>query len=252
MKSNPSQSLGCLVFGGSGALGRVVCHALAAKGARVAFTYHTGGEVAKELVKELPGSQALQLDLRSVTEIESAVDAAADEFGGLDAFVQCAAVGVTMECSGPTSHHLMSQVDEKGWDMMMDVNAKSTFFAVRHISEIMRRNNGGNIVLVGSIDGVNPVPAPVHYAASKAALQGMTQAMSKELGEFGIRINLVAPGILEDGISRDLPDDLLSEYIKHCGLKRVGRLSEVASIITWLARENTYVTGQTILVDGAV
>ncbi|MDP6506290.1 MAG: SDR family oxidoreductase, partial [Planctomycetota bacterium] len=60
------------------------------------------------------------------------------------------------------------------------------------------------------------------------------------------------PGILEEGISRDLPDDLLSEYIKHCGLKRVGRLSEVASIIAWLAHENTYVTGQTILVDGAV
>jgi NAD(P)-dependent dehydrogenase (short-subunit alcohol dehydrogenase family) len=96
------------------------------------------------------------------------------------------------------------------------------------------------------------VPAPVHYAAAKGALAGMTAAMAKELGPHGVRVNLVAPGILEDGMSRSLPEELRTEYLKHCGLRRYGRLSEIAAWAGWLALHNTYVTGQTILVDGAL
>ncbi|MHC4503449.1 MAG: SDR family NAD(P)-dependent oxidoreductase, partial [Planctomycetota bacterium] len=242
----------CLVFGGSGALGGVVCKALASRGGRVAFTYHTGVARATELVPELPDGLAFPLDLTSVPDIERTVDEVAKEFGGIDAFIQCAAVAITVRSEEATVHHRMPQVDEKGWDRMMDVNAKSTFFAVRRVSEIMKSTGGGNIVLIGSIDGVKPVPAPVHYAASKGALRGMTQAMAKELGEHNIRVNLVAPGVLEDGVSRALPENLLKEYIKHCGLRRVGRLSEIAEIVAWIATENTYVTGETILVDGGL
>ena len=242
----------CLVFGGSGALGRIVCRTLAAQGARVAFTYHTGESAAMELAPQLPDGLALPLDLTSLPDLDCTVDRVAGEFGAIDAFIQCAAVAITMESKSPTAHHRMDQVDEHGWDLMMDINAKSTYFAARRVSEVMRRNGGGNIILIGSIDGVKPVPAPVHYAASKGALCGMTQAMAKELGEYGIKVNLIAPGILEDGISRSLPEDLLKEYKKHCGLKRVGRLSEVAELVAWLAKHNTYVTGQTILIDGAL
>ena len=71
-------------------------------------------------------------------------------------------------------------------------------------------------------------------------------------GEYGIRVNLLAPGILEDGVSRVLPQHLRDEYVKHCGLKRVGTLSEVACLAAWLATENTYVTGETIVVDGGL
>jgi NAD(P)-dependent dehydrogenase (short-subunit alcohol dehydrogenase family) len=120
------------------------------------------------------------------------------------------------------------------------------------VARHLRRSGGGNIVLIGSIDGVKPVPAPVHYSASKGALVGMTHAMAKELGRDGIRVNLVAPGILEAGLSRTLAQQLRDDYVKHCGLRRVGRLDEVARLVAWLARHNTYVTGQTIVVDGAL
>jgi NAD(P)-dependent dehydrogenase (short-subunit alcohol dehydrogenase family) len=76
--------------------------------------------------------------------------------------------------------------------------------------------------------------------------------MAKELGKDGIRVNLVAPGILESGMSRVLPEDLRQEYLKHCGLRRYGRVAEVAAWASWLALRNTYVTGQIILVDGAL
>src|SRR5207253_6118540 len=105
-----------LVFGGSGAVGGAVCRAIAAEGARVAFTYRTGEKAALDLAKEIPESLALPLDLLSVRDIERTVDGVASSFGGLDAFVQCAGVAVTMECEGPRSHHRMPEVNEDAWD----------------------------------------------------------------------------------------------------------------------------------------
>jgi NAD(P)-dependent dehydrogenase (short-subunit alcohol dehydrogenase family) len=248
-------ALRCLVFGGSGALGGSVCAALAEHGARVALTYHRGEAMARALAARMPDAIALPLDVTSIEAIETAVDAATSAMGGLDAFVQCAGVGVTTQRGASEDrrrHVRMEAVDESAWDQMMAVNAKSTFFAVRRVAATMARGGGGNVVLVGSIDGVKPVPSPVHYAASKGALAGMTTAMAKELGESRVRVNMVAPGILEAGLSRDIPPELLQEYVKHCGLKRLGRVGEVASLIAWLALHNTYVTGQVVLVDGAL
>lgn len=242
----------CLVLGGSGALGREVCAALASSGARLCFTYRTGEAAARELCEKLPGARTVPLSFDRVADVERVVEEVAAHLGGLDALVQCAGVAVTVECAGPASHHRMPHVDEAAWDRMMDVNVKSTFFACRRAAPILAECGGGNIVLTGSIDGVKPLPAPVHYAASKGALAGMTMAMGKELGEMGIRVNMVAPGILEHGISRDLPENLLAEYVKHCGLRRVGSPAEIASLMAWLAIENSYITGQTILVDGAL
>jgi 3-oxoacyl-[acyl-carrier protein] reductase len=242
----------CLLFGGSGALGRVVCETLAGQGARVAFTYHTRSDVAKSLTEKMPDSVALPLDLASLPDVERVIDEAASALGGLDAFVQCAGVAVTTVLEQGGSHPTISQVDERAWDDMIAVNVKSTFFAMRRVVEVLRHSGGGNIVLIGSVDGVKPVPAPVHYAASKGALTGMVAALAKEIGEHNIRVNMVAPGILEGGISTVLEDRLMKEYLKHCGLKRLGRPSEVANVVAWLVRHNTYVTGQTVLVDGAL
>jgi NAD(P)-dependent dehydrogenase (short-subunit alcohol dehydrogenase family) len=195
--------------------------------------------------------QPVALDLMSVPALEQVIDRFANDWGGLDAFIQCAGVGLTVPSSGGQVHHTMDQVDEPAWERMQEINVKSTFFAARRAAAHMR-TGGGNIVLVGSIDGVKPVPAPVHYAAAKGALAGMTAAMAKELGKDGIRVNLIAPGILEGGMSRVLPENLRQEYLKHCGLKRFGSFPEIAAWAEWLALRNTYVTGQTILVDGAL
>jgi len=242
----------CLVFGGTGALGSTVCRCLHSQGVRLAFTYHSNTEVARRLAEDLPESQSLSLDVRSIADLDHTIDQVASEWNGLDVFVQCAGVGLTVPSKESQIHHTMEQVDEAAWDTMQDVNAKSTFFAVRRAAAHMRSAGGGNIILIGSIDGVKPVPAPVHYAASKAALAGMTAAMAKELGRDRIRVNLVAPGILESGMSHVLPEDLRQEYLKHCGLRRFGCLTEIAAWVVWLALRNTYVSGQTILVDGAL
>jgi 3-oxoacyl-[acyl-carrier protein] reductase len=241
-----------IVIGGSGAVGRVVCRTLAARGARVGFTYLTNDTVARELSEAIPGSIALALDVRDVGAIDRTLGEFEQRFGRIDALVNCAAIGVTGAARGDHGHEGVDHVTEDGWDTMLAVNTKASYFAVRRVAGLMRDRGGVNIVLLGSIDGIKPAPAPVHYAASKAALAGMIRAMAKELGPRGIRINSVAPGVLEDGLSRSLPDQLRAEYLRHCGLKRLGRIDEVASLVTWLAIENTLVTGQTLVLDGAL
>ncbi len=226
-----------------------MCRSLAARGAQVAFTWHTGEDEAQQLSKEMPDSPALQLDVRRIDDLERTIDEAARALGGIDAFVHCIGVSTGMDMRNTRA---MEWIDETAWDDIIKVNVKSVFFACRRLLPIMRSNAVGNIVIIGSIDGVKPLPVPVHYAASKAALGGITRAMAKELGGDGVLVNMVAPGIMEGGLSRTLPQSQIEEYEKFCGLKRVGRFAEIANLITWLALENTYITGQTIVVDGAL
>jgi 3-oxoacyl-[acyl-carrier protein] reductase len=233
-----------LVLGGSGALGGAVVRALAAEGSRVAFTYFRNE-------RTIDGCLGLRMDARDATQVEGAVAAAAAELGGIDALVHCVAVGVRVECAGVGSHHRMPQLQEVDWDELLSVNAKSAWLAVRAAVPHLRASQG-NVVLVGSVDAVKPVPAPVHYVASKAALHGMAMAMAKELGPDAVKVNLVAPGVLEAGLSRHLPEQLRAEYAKHCALKRPGKLDEAANLIVWLALHNTYVTAQKLLLDGAL
>jgi NAD(P)-dependent dehydrogenase (short-subunit alcohol dehydrogenase family) len=234
-----------IVFGGSGAVGSAVCRALAADGARVAFTYFQNEAAAAALARELPAALMRRVDLRSAAETRSALVELRRELGAVSAFVHCAArTSTTRE----PKFERISEADDAGFDELFAVNVRSAFIACRELA----RDFSGNIVLIGSIDGVKTVPAPAAYAASKGALSALARALCKELGSQGVRINVVAPGVLEKGSSLTLPDDLRAEYLKHCGLRRLGKLEEIAGLVSFLALENTYLTGQTIVVDGGL
>jgi 3-oxoacyl-[acyl-carrier protein] reductase len=241
-----------LVLGGSGALGGAVVRALAQDGAKVAFTWYRGEAAAHALRERAPGAASLQLDARRPADVRTVVDQAARDLGGLDGVVHAIGVGAQVEDKGAASRHLVAHLGIEHWDELMSVNARSAFLAVQAALPHLRAAGGGNIVLIGSFDARKPMPTPVHYAASKAALQGMTMALGKELGPDKVRVNLVAPGLLEAGLTRTLPASMRADYEKHCGQKRVGKLDEVAALVAWLAAENTYVTAQSILVDGGL
>ncbi|WP_433937230.1 SDR family NAD(P)-dependent oxidoreductase [Sorangium cellulosum] len=237
----------CVVFGGSGTVGRALVAELARAGARVGFTYRQGREIADDLLRALPGTTALQVDLGDPRAAAAAADALARRLGGVDAFAHCAVRTSSVE---PPAFDAIEDVSFEGFADVFTVNVTSAFAAARSL--LPHFDGGGNIVLFGSVDGIKPVPSPVPYAASKAALSGLALSLAKSLGKRGIRVNLVAPGVLEAGASRMLPDDLRAEYLKHCGLRRLGKVEEVAALAAWLALENTYVTGQTMMVDGGL
>ncbi|MBI4347502.1 MAG: SDR family oxidoreductase [Elusimicrobia bacterium] len=243
--------LRCLVLGGTGHVGTEVCRCLARDGHRVAFTYRRSEGRAEALRKELPGAVALRAELTQFGDATRAVDDAARELGGLDALVQCAGSAGEPALYQEGADKFLS-IGEQGWREMMDLTALSTFAAAQAACRAMPAGGPGTILIIGSMDGVKAVPAPVHYAAAKGALRAMTQALAQELGKRGIRVNMLAPGLLDGGVAKLLPPKLLDDYLKHCSLHRVGTAREVAEVAAWFVRDNTYVTGQTILLDGGL
>lgn len=252
-ETNMSEAGRCIVIGGSGALGSAVCRALHREGVHVGLTFFSNEQVASQLCDELPGVVAVRSDLREVVQLEQAVEELADRLGGVTALIHSAAICLTPgDVVPPDKTQKLDHVHAAGWDELMSVNVRSVYFACRQVMPHLRRSGGGNVVLVGSVSGTRPLPSPIHYATSRTALEGMARAMAKEVGGDNIRVNVIEPGILEAGVSRSLPQHLLEEYQKHCALKRVGKMTEVANVIAWFAQYNTYVSGQNILVDGAL
>ncbi len=120
------------------------------------------------------------------------------------------------------------------------------------IAKPLLKQNGGNILLMGSLNGSKTVPSAVHFAASKAALLGLNQALARELGPDNICVNLVIPGITEETHTDHVPQQHVDNFLKHSALKRLARPAEIAEVICWFALENTYVTAQSIVVDGGL
>jgi 3-oxoacyl-[acyl-carrier protein] reductase len=144
-------------------------------------------------------------------------------------------------------------MEEEDWDRVMDVNVKGTFLTSRAALRGMIRRKRGVVLNVGSLVAVRMMEAPVHYCASKAAIKGLSEALAKEVARYGIRVLCLAPGLLEDGVGRNLPDYRLADYLRHCSLGRVGGLAEVARFAAFLVSDaNSYMSGETLVIDGGV
>ena len=235
-----------LVLGGSGALGSAYVRALRARDARVAFTYCSHEDRARALERET-GAHAFALDVTRPGATAAAVDAIAGELGGLSAFVHTVGIASTHE---PPRFDDGLDDDEAGWDRLMVVNVRSAYVAATRAARHMP--SGGNIVLTGSVDGEKSVPSAPPYATSKAAVSGMARALAKALGPSNVRVNVIAPGILERGASSVVPERVRTEYLKHSNAKRYGTAEEVARTLCFFALENTYVTGKTFVCDGGL
>jgi NAD(P)-dependent dehydrogenase (short-subunit alcohol dehydrogenase family) len=228
-----------LVTGGSRGLGRALCQAFAGEGARVAFNYSSDQEGARQT----PG-KAFQVSVLDEKGLQQMVAELEKDWGGLDVLVNNA---------GKSQPLPLALMETEDWDNVLDVNLKGQFLATRAAIKGMIRQKRGNILNIGSLAGARLIEAPIHYSASKAGVQGFTQALAKEMARYNIRVNCLAPGLLEDGVGKNLPEHRLKEYLKHVSLHRVGRLDEVARFATFLISDrNSYMTGQTIVMDGGL
>jgi len=141
----------------------------------------------------------------------------------------------------------LALMEEEDWDRVMDINVKGTFLTSKSVLRGMIRRKRGVVLNVGSLVGVRMIEAPIHYCASKAAVKGLTEALAKEVARYGIRVICLAPGLLEDGVGRNLPDYRLADYLKHCSLGRLGGLDEVANLAAFLVSDaNSYMSGETV------
>jgi 3-oxoacyl-[acyl-carrier protein] reductase len=237
-----------LVTGASRGLGRAIAEALAAEGARVAITYtkdEEGASAALAALRERGAEgRAFRISVLDGPGTEALVRDLEEAWGGIDVLVNNAGVSQNLP---------LALMEEADWDRVMDVNAKGTFLTSRAVLRGMIRRRSGVILNLGSLAGVRMIEAPVHYCASKAAVRGLTQALAKEVARHGIRVLCLAPGLLEGGVSRNLPDYRLADYLKHCSLRRVGTFEEVARFAAFLVSDrNSYMSGETILMDGGL
>jgi NAD(P)-dependent dehydrogenase (short-subunit alcohol dehydrogenase family) len=160
---------------------------------------------------------------------------------------------VLVNNAGVSQNMPLALMEEEDWDRVMDVNVKGTFLTSRTVLRGMIRRKRGVVLNIGSLAGMRMIDAPVHYCASKAAIKGLTEALAKEVARYGIRVICLAPGLLEEGVGRNLPEHRLADYLKHCALGRVGTFDEIARLAAFLVSGvNGYMSGETVIADGGV
>lgn len=237
-----------LVTGGSRGLGRALCVQFAALGADVAFNYASDDESAQQTLAAVEQhgvrARAFKVSVLDDAALNRMVKEIEDAWQGIDILVNNAGA------SQPLPLPLMEESD---WDRIMDINAKGQFLASRAVLRGMIRRRCGAILNIGSLAGLRLIESPVHYAASKAAIKGFTQALAKEVARYNVRVNCLAPGLLEEGVGQSLPEHRVQEYVRHVALHRVGNLPEVAKFAAFLVSDkNSYMNGETILMDGGL
>ncbi len=237
-----------IVTGGSSGLGQAMCKIFAREGAWIAFNYSSnenGADKTVEQIKKYTDKvkcfKASVLDKKLLKEI---VEDLEEEWDGIDVLVNNAGISQILP---------IALLEEEDWDRVMDVNVKGTYLVSRTVLKGMIRRRRGKILNMGSLAGMRIIEAPVHYAASKAAIKGFTESLAKELGRYNITVNSLAPGMLEGGVGANLPSYRLKDYLKHCSLGRVGNFSEVSEMAAFLiSDDNTYMNGLTIVMDGGL
>lgn len=237
-----------LVTGGSRGLGRAICLALAREGAEVAFNFSRSDQDAAELLALIHGlgvrGWAYKTSVLDKAGLQSLARTLEAEAGQIDVLVNNAGVGQAVP---------LALMEEEDWDRVMSVNVKGAFLTTQAVMRGMIKRRRGRILNISSLAGVKMMEAPVHYSAAKAALKGFTEALAKEIGRYGITVNCLAPGILETGVSTNLPEARLAEYLRHCALGRQGTLEECAEVVAFLVSDrNSYMNGATIVLDGGV
>jgi 3-oxoacyl-[acyl-carrier protein] reductase len=236
-----------LVTGGSRGLGRALCEVFAREGANVAFCYNRNDldAAATKQAIESHGVKAWAFrvsvtDKAAVREMVTAIESEA----AIDVLVNNAGIGQVVP---------VALMEESDWDTMMTTNVKGAFLCSQAVMRGMIRRKAGKILNISSLAGVKMMNAPVHYCAAKAALRGFTEALAKELGRYGVTVNCLAPGILQAGVSVNLPEKKLADYLSNCALGRVGTFLECAEFAAMMiSPRNTYMNGATVVLDGAV
>lgn len=235
-----------LITGAARGIGRACALKFAKEGWNVTACYARAQHAAQSLEEEIRqlGTQCrcVQADVTDSAAVRRLVLLAQAEFGTPDAVV-CNA--------GMAQQKLFADITEDDWDTMFDVNVKGMYRVIREVLPQLLDRQAGSIVTVSSIWGQTGGSCEVHYSASKAAVIGMTKALAKELGLSGIRVNCVAPGVIDTDMNRMHGEDVMQELAEETPLGRNGTPEEVADVIYWLASEQSkFVTGQVLGVNG--
>jgi 3-oxoacyl-[acyl-carrier protein] reductase len=235
-----------LVTGGARGIGRAVCIRLARDGARVAVNYERNEAAARktlELIEQEGGrAVAVRADVSREDEVDALVDQVRAELGPVDFLVNNA---------GIAEHLPHAELTFARWKRLLEVNLDGPFLTTWAVKDEMVARRFGRIVNVSSIAGLVMKKNMIHYATSKAGLIAFTRSCSEALAPYNIRVNCVAPGLIDTDITQAADQALVQQIIHATPLGRMGQAEEIASVVRFLlSEESSFVAGQTIAICG--
>jgi 3-oxoacyl-[acyl-carrier protein] reductase len=236
-----------VVTGGTRGIGLATCRALAEAGATVVLTGRDA-QAAESCAKELAAefgvvTQGVGLDVTDVAAVGAVIRGAARKHGRLD---------VAVANAGVLGDALIGMITDELVTRMLSTNVAGTIHTVQAAARAMMRR-GGSIVVLASVVGERGSAGQTAYAASKAAVANVARSSAKELGRYGIRVNAVAPGVIDTDMTAHLPPAVLERRVAGTALGRLGTPADVARVIRFLACDDAaFVTGQVLGVDGGL
>jgi len=247
MSGRSLQDKSAIVTGSSRGIGRAIALELARNGARVVVNCRSRVDLAREVVDEIEriGGQAIlfQSDISSEEGAKSLVQACIEKFGRIDVLVNNAGIMIREEIEKIKNDSLLRTIQ---------VDLLSCFYTSKYAILDMVKRGEGSIVNVSSIVGMIGLRGATAYAAAKAGLNGLTVCLAREVARFGIRVNGVAPGYVETEMIEDWPEEHFAKILPRIPMRRFAKPEEVAKVVNFLAGDATYITGQTIIVDGGI
>ena len=237
-----------IVTGAGKGIGRAIAKALAQNGYTVIANYQSSRADIESLRQENPEFAERLLpfaaNVSKEEDCQALVEAALNETGQLDLLVNNA---------GITKDGILLRMTEADFQEVMDINAKGSFFMMKHAAKAMRKKRSGVIINMSSVSGVLGNAGQMNYAASKAAVIGMTKSAARELASSGIRVNAIAPGFIETRMTDKLSEKIKTQVSEQIPLKRFGNVENIAGTVLFLASDAAnYITGVTLAVDGGM
>lgn len=237
-----------IVTGASQGIGQAIAETLAASGANVAICSRSMdrvGPVAEGINEADDAGEALAVEcnVREREQVQNLVDETVDAFGDVDVLVNNAGG----EFVAP-----FEEISENGWKTIVDLNLNSTVHCTQLAGEVMREGNGGVIINLSSVNGQHAAPGESHYGASKAAIIRLTETLAAEWAEYGIRINCIAPGLIQTpGVAETLGIESEDMPPREMADRRIGHPEEIADVAQFLSSPAaSFMNGETITVKG--
>lgn len=233
-----------LITGSSRGIGRQIALTLAAQGHIIIANYNKSEEHANNLKQEaLRKNQQIDLykaDVSNRDEVKKMIDFIINKYKRIDVLINNA---------GISSFNLFTDITDEEWNKTIGVNLNSVFFMSQETVKYMIKQKEGSIINISSIWGLVGASCEVAYSVSKAGVDGMTKSLAKELGPSNIRVNSIAPGLIDTDMNNDLTSEELENIINETPLCRIGKPEDIAKCVKWLV-EDTFTTGQVISING--
>ncbi len=229
-----------LITGASRGIGREIAKRLAPKGNIVIANYNKSEIEAQSLQNENSNIKIYRADVSKREEVHKMVQDVFEKYGKIDVLINNA---------GIAESKLFTDITDEDWNKIININLYSVFCVTQEVLPNMIHNKNGCIINISSIWGLVGASCETLYSATKAGIDGMTKSLAKELGPSNIRVNSIAPGIIDTDMNKNLTQEDLENIKDEIPLGKIGKTIDIANCAEWLI-ENEYVTGQIISING--